>query len=565
MAQVLIQSPPYPEGIVSDTPSGSVYYGTPGLEFLADERDVDVLLAKGFSLAPVVVGSGDGSGPAGPMGPQGPPGPMGPAGPQGQAGPTGSAGAIGPPGVAGPPGDVGPAGPQGDPGPTGADGQNGATGPQGPPGTPGAAGATGPQGPAGTPGNPGSDGAQGPPGDVGPAGPQGDTGPPGPTGADSTVPGPVGPAGAVGPAGPQGDTGPAGADSTVPGPAGPVGETGAQGPQGDIGPQGPQGAPGASFRWLGNWDAATTYVSDDCVFNTADGSTYICTNKNTNQQPPNTQYWNTIAIEGAQGPMGPPGATGADGAVGPQGPPGAAGAAGPQGPIGNTGAQGPIGNTGPAGATGPTGAAGPPGPSAVSTDAGNQARLGTDSLIFIPAPALPQGSNANPAMDGPAAPGNAITWSRADHVHPTDTSRLPIVGVTDGSSAAAGNVSEVISSVQTTGQALTTATPRTVTSISLTAGDWDVQGEVWAAVGTGAPTVGAGAITTGTTIPVAVALGQSVRQISGTVTASSTLVMPLSPCRINVTATTTVNLVVQITFSTGTTTSTGKIWARRAR
>jgi hypothetical protein len=64
------------------------------------------------------------------------------------------------------------------------------------------------------------------------------------------------------------------------------------------------------------------------------------------------------------------------------GPAGAPGAVGPAGPQGNDGAQGPQGTTGPKGDTGDTG---PAGPTAVSTDAGNQSKLGTDSLIFTPA------------------------------------------------------------------------------------------------------------------------------------------------------------------------------------
>ena len=72
---------------------------------------------------------------------------------------------------------------------------------------------------------------------------------------------------------------------------------------------------------------------------------------------------------------GPAGPTGPAGSQGPKGDPGANGAAGATGP------QGPPGNTG---ATGSPGTAGPPGPSAVSTDAGNAARLGGDSLIYVP-------------------------------------------------------------------------------------------------------------------------------------------------------------------------------------
>jgi collagen triple helix repeat protein len=126
--------------------------------------------------------------------------------------------------------------------------------------------------------------------------------------------------------------------------------------------------------------------------------------------------WSAIVLTvGPQGPQGIPGPTGP---TGPQGTTGATGSAGPQGA---TGAQGPQGVSG---ATGPQGPVGPAGPSAVSANAGNQATLGTDSLIFVPAPpAVPAASTTAPAMDGTAAVGVGTTWARADHVHPTDTSR----------------------------------------------------------------------------------------------------------------------------------------------
>lgn len=95
-------------------------------------------------------------------GAQGPTGPQGPQGPQGEKGDTGDTGATGP---QGPKGDTGPAGPAGPKGDTGA---TGATGPQGPQGE------TGPQGPKGDKGDTGATGA------TGPQGPKGDTGPQGP-------------------------------------------------------------------------------------------------------------------------------------------------------------------------------------------------------------------------------------------------------------------------------------------------------------------------------------------------------------------------------------------------
>ena len=41
------------------------------------------------------------------------------------------------------------------------------------------------------------------------------------------------------------------------------------------------------------------------------------------------------------------------------------------------------------------------------------------------APTIPTASGATPAMDGTAAAGSSPNYSRADHVHPTDTSRQP--------------------------------------------------------------------------------------------------------------------------------------------
>jgi len=40
---------------------------------------------------------------------------------------------------------------------------------------------------------------------------------------------------------------------------------------------------------------------------------------------------------------------------------------------------------------------------------------------------LPVASSTTPAMDGSAAVGTGTTWARADHVHPTDTSRAPLI------------------------------------------------------------------------------------------------------------------------------------------
>jgi hypothetical protein len=145
---------------------------------------------------------------------------------------------------------------------------------------------------------------------------------------------------------------------------------------------------------------------------------------------------------------------------------------------------------------------------------------------------------------------------------------MPLQGVTDGSNAPAGQVGEVISSVvPSPGVAIaTTQVGVNVTSINLTAGDWDVCGEVWVALGTGGGTnIYAGISLTSATLPAAPALNNARTAIMASLTASTTPELALRTCRISVTATTTVYLIAQLGFPSGAPTAYGMIWARRAR
>jgi Chaperone of endosialidase/Collagen triple helix repeat (20 copies) len=195
-----------------------------------------------------------------------------------------------------------------------------------------------------------------------------------------------------------------------------------------------------------------------------------------------SSYWQNAV--GPMGPAGPPGQVGPQGLQGVPGPSGPAGTMGSQGPPGTPGTPGAPGPQGP---TGLIGAPGPAGPTVISVDAGNAARLGSDNYIYVPAAAaggvvtwnnragnvsllaadvsgvggallaspaftgtptaptsivgdnttkiattafvqssLPVPSSTTPVMDGVASAGSATTWSRGDHVHPTDTTRAPI-------------------------------------------------------------------------------------------------------------------------------------------
>jgi hypothetical protein len=130
--------------------------------------------------------------------------------------------------------------------------------------------------------------------------------------------------------------------------------------------------------------------------------------------------------QGPQGDPGPPGSAGQDGAPGPQGP---AGATGPQGPQGVAGADSTVpGPQGPAGATGATGAQGPQGIQGI------QGPQGPAGVSGSPGPQGPKGdpqtpSDTNPLINGTAAPGSSLLYSRGDHIHPTDTSRAALTQV----------------------------------------------------------------------------------------------------------------------------------------
>jgi hypothetical protein len=305
--------------------------------------------APGTAIPPGKVTTTSLPGPPGGVGPPGPPGQTGPAGPQGPQGNPSS--------VPGPQGPQGAPGPQCATGPTGPTGPTGSVGPQGPPG--GASAYTTLTSSFTMPAVNGSAVANVASGTanafnlggivyISPIGYLGVTAIN--TGANqltlqnlgysvNQAPGSVATSGttvtATGPQGPQG-------------PQGASGPTGPQGTAGNTGPTGPTGATGT---------AATISVGTTSTISPGSNATV------TNSGSSSAAVFNFGIPQGITGAQGPAGATGS---VGPQGPQGI------QGPQGTAGAQGATGATGPAG------------PTAVSTDAGNQSRLGSDTLIYTP-------------------------------------------------------------------------------------------------------------------------------------------------------------------------------------
>jgi hypothetical protein len=139
-------------------------------------------------------------------------------------------------------------------------------------------------------------------------------------------------------------------------------------------------------------------------------------------------------------------------------------------------------------------------------------------------------------------------------------------GTTTNDDAPLGSIGQYVSAsvVQASGVSLVTATPKTVTSISLTAGDWDVTA-VGAINGASTGTefdVAIGATTNSMTGTV---LGDSRAQTPTVSLAGSDATLIIPSFRVSIASTTTYYLIVQETFTVGSPKAYGRISARRVR
>lgn len=174
--------------------------------------------------------------------------------------------------------------------------------------------------------------------------------------------------------------------------------------------------------------------------------------------------------------------------------------------------------------------------------------------------------NATPIGGTTPAAGAFTSLSASSAMMPNTVAG--IAGTTLADSANAGSVGEVISSNVLLASAVTlaNATAKTVTSIVLTAGDWDVWGEVWIVTGTGGATIlQAGINTVANTNATDSAIGTARVLLVLAFAPSATQVLTPRPARVNLSATTTYYLIAQANFPSGTTTAHGNIIARRRR
>lgn len=170
---------------------------------------------------------------------------------------------------------------------------------------------------------------------------------------------------------------------------------------------------------------------------------------------------------------------------------------------------------------------------------------------------------ASPPSIGATAPatGKFTTLQATGAITPSSTAG--IVGTTTNDNANAGSVGEFVTNT-TSGTSLTNGTAFNATSISLTAGDWDVSGVVQYNGGAGSTITSfqQGISTTSVTFG---GLGSYTALQPTLSTSAPSIAQQVPVTRISVASTTTVYLIGYCSFSGGTATGNGYIRARRIR
>ena len=148
-------------------------------------------------------------------------------------------------------------------------------------------------------------------------------------------------------------------------------------------------------------------------------------------------------------------------------------------------------------------------------------------------------------------------------------SRGQYPGESSTGNATAGNVGEYVESVIASGSAtsLTTATAKSVTSISLTAGDWDVAGNISfiAAAGTSFTFIQCSISQTNNTQDATNGRSSMMSMAAVVPGAGTDFALAIQPVRLSLSGTTTVFIVAQAAFTVSTCTAFGMIRARRVR
>ena len=148
------------------------------------------------------------------------------------------------------------------------------------------------------------------------------------------------------------------------------------------------------------------------------------------------------------------------------------------------------------------------------------------------------------------------------------------VGTATNNNAAAGQIGEFVAATVASGAAvaLTTSVAANVTSISLTAGDWDVNAQVDHLIAASTSITQLNASISLTSATLSGQAGGAGLGTDATATATFSAMVPtanitqgIMMIRLSIAATTTVFLVAQDTFSLSTVSAFGTIRARRVR
>ena len=188
------------------------------------------------------------------------------------------------------------------------------------------------------------------------------------------------------------------------------------------------------------------------------------------------------------------------------------------------------------------------------------------SLFNFPA------TSASRTYTYPDATGTMLISGTAINSVPSITfsSTSGIIGTTTNDSAAAGSVGEEVQSIVTRasgGVSLTNATSADITSISLTAGDWDVWGNIGVS-GNGATTVVyvyGWISSTSASTPDAAYQTQWSQAIGTAIFSAGNIGFPVPGRRFSLSGTTTIYLSVNSQFAVSTEFAFGGIYARRRR
>lgn len=198
--------------------------------------------------------------------------------------------------------------------------------------------------------------------------------------------------------------------------------------------------------------------------------------------------------------------------------------------------------------------------------------LGANVATFL---ATPSSANLRVAMTDESGTGallfagGALGAATATTINGSTVSPGHYTGEPSNGSAAAGEIGEYSESILAVGSAtsVTTATPKTIVSLSLGAGDWDVSGVLsWVTAGTTSLTAAFSSLSLTTNV-VDATVGRSTGGFFAAVVAGATTAVnvPVGPLRFSLSGTTSIFLVANQQFTVSTATAYGIIRARRVR